>query len=111
MPLKINIWRVLGLLAIIAFAVLFSVVGVLPPGIVNMTVANYSVKKTLIKAKKFIYKAETDALFAYLEREFIWFSLRPDYESMKDYINGEFNYIKNPPKQALSFSAREWTPM
>ncbi len=37
-----------------AFAVLFSFVGVLPPGIVNMTVANYSVKKTLYKAKKFI---------------------------------------------------------
>ena len=37
-----------------AFAVLFSFVGVLPPGIVNMTVANYSVKKTLFKAKKFI---------------------------------------------------------
>ena len=37
-----------------AFAVLFSFVGVLPPGIVNMTVANYSVKKTLNKAKKFI---------------------------------------------------------
>ena len=37
-----------------AFAVLFSFVGVLPPGIVNMTVANYSVKKTLKKARKFI---------------------------------------------------------
>lgn len=37
-----------------AFAVLFSFVGVLPPGIVNMTVANYSVKKTLKRAKKFI---------------------------------------------------------
>ena len=37
-----------------AFAVLFSFVGVLPPGIVNMTVANYSVKKSLTKAKKFI---------------------------------------------------------
>ena len=37
-----------------AFAVLFSFVGVLPPGIVNMTVANYSVKKSLKKARKFI---------------------------------------------------------
>lgn len=37
-----------------AFAILFSFIGVLPPGIVNMTVANYSVKKTLKKAKKFI---------------------------------------------------------
>lgn len=37
-----------------AFAVLFSFVGVLPPGIVNMTVANYSVKKTLKRARKFI---------------------------------------------------------
>lgn len=37
-----------------AFAVLFSFVGVLPPGIVNMTVANYSVKKNLKKARKFI---------------------------------------------------------
>ncbi|RXR20741.1 hypothetical protein EQG63_02060 [Flavobacterium amnicola] len=40
-----------------ALAVLFSFVGVLPPGIVNMTVANYSAKKTLKKAKKFIYGA------------------------------------------------------
>lgn len=37
-----------------AFAILFSFVGVLPPGIVNMTVANYSVKKSLKRAKKFI---------------------------------------------------------
>jgi threonine/homoserine/homoserine lactone efflux protein len=37
-----------------AFALFFSIVGVLPPGIVNMTVANYSVKKTLYKARKFI---------------------------------------------------------
>ena len=37
-----------------AFAVLFSFVGVLPPGIVNMTVANYSVKKSLIRARSFI---------------------------------------------------------
>jgi threonine/homoserine/homoserine lactone efflux protein len=37
-----------------AFAVLFSFVGVLPPGIVNMTVANYSVKKSLKRASKFI---------------------------------------------------------
>jgi len=37
-----------------AFAVLFSFIGVLPPGIVNMTVANYSVRKTLNKARKFI---------------------------------------------------------
>jgi threonine/homoserine/homoserine lactone efflux protein len=37
-----------------AFALLFSIVGVLPPGIVNMTVANYSVKKSLNKARKFI---------------------------------------------------------
>lgn len=40
-----------------ALAVLFSFVGVLPPGIVNMTVANYSAKKTLKKSKKFIYGA------------------------------------------------------
>jgi threonine/homoserine/homoserine lactone efflux protein len=39
------------------FAVLFSFVGVLPPGIVNITVANYSVKKSLRKARKFIYGA------------------------------------------------------
>lgn len=39
------------------FAVLFSFVGVLPPGIVNMTVANYSAKKTIKKAKKFVYGA------------------------------------------------------
>lgn len=39
------------------FAVLFSFVGVLPPGIVNMTVASYSVKKSLQKARKFIYGA------------------------------------------------------
>lgn len=38
-------------------AVLFSSVGVLPPGIVNMTVANYSAKKSLKKAKKFVYGA------------------------------------------------------
>jgi threonine/homoserine/homoserine lactone efflux protein len=37
-----------------AFAVLFSFVGVLPPGIVNMTVANYSVKKSLKRARRFI---------------------------------------------------------
>ncbi len=37
-----------------AFAILFSFLGVLPPGIVNMTVANYSVKKSLKRAKKFI---------------------------------------------------------
>ena len=37
-----------------AFAVLFSFVGVLPPGIVNMTVANYSVKKSIRRARKFI---------------------------------------------------------
>lgn len=37
-----------------AFAILFSFVGVLPPGIVNMTVANYSAKKSIKKAKKFI---------------------------------------------------------
>lgn len=37
-----------------AFAILFSFVGVLPPGIVNMTVANYSVKKSLKRARKFI---------------------------------------------------------
>ena len=37
-----------------AFAILFSFVGVLPPGIVNMTVANYSVKKSLKRTKKFI---------------------------------------------------------
>ena len=37
-----------------AFAVLFSFVGVLPPGIVNLTVANYSVKKSLKRARRFI---------------------------------------------------------
>jgi hypothetical protein len=37
-----------------ACAVLFSFIGVLPPGIVNMTVDNYIVKKTLKKSKKFI---------------------------------------------------------
>jgi threonine/homoserine/homoserine lactone efflux protein len=37
-----------------AFAILFSFLGVMPPGIVNMTVANYSVKKSLKRAKKFI---------------------------------------------------------
>ena len=37
-----------------AFAFLFSFVGVLPPGIVNMTVANYSVKKSLKRARRFI---------------------------------------------------------
>jgi threonine/homoserine/homoserine lactone efflux protein len=37
-----------------AFAVLFSFVGVLPPGIVNMTVANYSVKKSIRRARRFI---------------------------------------------------------
>ena len=37
-----------------AFAVLFSFVGVSPPGIVNMTVANYSAKKSIKKARKFI---------------------------------------------------------
>lgn len=37
-----------------AFAVLFSFVGVAPPGIVNMTVANYSAKKSIKKARKFI---------------------------------------------------------
>ena len=37
-----------------AFAILFSFLGVLPPGIVNMTVANYSVKKSLKKARGFI---------------------------------------------------------
>lgn len=37
-----------------AFAILFSFVGVLPPGIVNMTVAHYSAKKSLKKARKFI---------------------------------------------------------
>ncbi|MES2812917.1 MAG: LysE family transporter [Bacteroidota bacterium] len=40
-----------------ALAVLFSFLGVLPPGIVNMTVANYSAKKSIKKAKKFIYGA------------------------------------------------------
>lgn len=44
----------MSILFAFAFAVLFSFVGVLPPGIVNMTVANYSVKKSLTKAKKFI---------------------------------------------------------
>jgi threonine/homoserine/homoserine lactone efflux protein len=38
-------------------AVLFSFLGVLPPGIVNMTVANYGVKKSVKKAKSFIYGA------------------------------------------------------
>ena len=37
-----------------AFAVIFSFVGVLPPGIVNMTVANYSVKKSIKRARRFI---------------------------------------------------------
>ncbi len=44
----------MSILFAFAFAVLFSFVGVLPPGIVNMTVANYSVKKSLKKARKFI---------------------------------------------------------
>lgn len=44
----------MSILLAFALAVLFSAIGVLPPGIVNMTVANYSVKKTLKKAKKFI---------------------------------------------------------
>ncbi len=44
----------MSILFAFAFAVLFSFVGVLPPGIVNMTVANYSVKKSLNKARKFI---------------------------------------------------------
>lgn len=44
----------MSLILAFAFAVLFSFIGVLPPGIVNITVANYSVKKTLKKAKKFI---------------------------------------------------------
>jgi threonine/homoserine/homoserine lactone efflux protein len=42
-----------------ALALLFSFVGVLPPGIVNMTVANYSAKKSIKKAKKFVYGAVT----------------------------------------------------
>jgi len=44
----------MSILFAFAFAVLFSFVGVLPPGIVNMTVANYSVKKSLNKARQFI---------------------------------------------------------
>ncbi len=44
----------MSVLLAFAFAVLFSFVGVLPPGIVNMTVANYSVKKSLKRARRFI---------------------------------------------------------
>lgn len=44
----------MSILFAFAFAILFSFLGVMPPGIVNMTVANYSVKKSLKRAKKFI---------------------------------------------------------